>query len=111
MPFDFLNLPQEVQDMILVEHLRCDSLTVKSRHGRSECLKTYYKGVPSLAIESVCRKLSTDAKQLRSQLWPRTLHFDHLETTIFTRVTRASSAAGTALGRAIVLVGTYDRYR
>lgn len=114
MPLRFLDLPQEIQDMIYRYHIQCDTLTVRRRKAAvteqatpaMEATSTkeptltdhpmtteeatpakkvttnqiYIEG-SELAIELVCRKVSRDAKQLRSRLWPRILRFPAEETT------------------------------
>ena len=81
--------------MIYKDCIQCDSLTAKGRLGASLEIEAYFEEVPSLAIESVCRKLNNDVKQLRSHLWPRKLHFD---------VADVSKSV-------ITMVGTSDKYK
>lgn len=76
MPFEFLSLPQEVQDFIYKAYLEYHNMTVTCSYETFARYKIYFPGIPSLNIEQVCRKFSKDVSTLRSQLWPRTLHID-----------------------------------
>jgi len=67
----FLGLPQEIQDMIYRFYYQGIELTVK--HEVATFARLKFNNLPTLAIESVCRRTSRDARAIREQIFTRTL--------------------------------------
>lgn len=92
LPFRFLDLPQEIQDIVHSIYLDmegaqfrieivCDGCGRESlpEHKCEERLKQHMmEPIPSLKLEQACRKMMTDSRVTRNRIWPRTLFVEEI---------------------------------
>lgn len=64
-PFRLLDLPQETQDKIYKAYLECETIPLPPTNQ-----------LPSLAIELVSRKVSSDVRKVREKTWPRSVRIE-----------------------------------
>lgn len=80
-PFNFLDLPQELQDHVYRFHLQDVAIVIHDwRHVEIKD-DTYlqFRKLPDLALERACKATCRGSRKMRSNLWPRHLIIDGVD--------------------------------
>ena len=75
-PFRLLDLPQEIQDQIYAKYYEGVDLVLRKCERRDSIIFTSaisFKPLPNLIIEQTCRKVLTDSRRVRHNIWSRKL--------------------------------------